>query len=359
MQVSNYLLVDGLAKAGAIIELHVFAGQATTVHDENNVRRFDYSISPKSILNHLQCATAIFRRAEELRPDFVLLLDEGVVRALGFLPFQRKRGIRYVSINSGSTLTRGARHLRGLANAYFVRRGYRWLDLLFVAQSTAAALDDSSGFAASQVRVLGRPVPDDFFAIGAIEECEPMFDNELPTLFCCARAEEEKGVALVLHALAKLRDENGCEVVNFIFAGEGPALSSWRTIVSTLSLYNVHFVGRKSLGELRHYYQSCYMCIFPAHGLIETFGRTWVEAFASGKPLISTDTDNLKYLVHDGVNGIVILPDVADIVKGIRRALSLSKNAYVEMSLRARETALPYKQSTIVSSLLDSLGEIT
>lgn len=101
------------------------------------------------------------------------------------------------------------------------------------------------------------------------------------------------------------------------------------------------------------------MCIFPAHGLIETFGRTWVEAFASGKPLISTDTDNLKYLVHDGVNGIVILPDVADIVKGIRRALSLSKNAYVEMSLRARETALPYKQSTIVSSLLDSLGEIT
>lgn len=99
-----------------------------------------------------------------------------------------------MSINSGSTLTRGARHLRGLANAYFVRRGYRWLDLLFVAQSTAAALDDSSGFAASQVRVLGRPVPDDFFAIGAIEECEPMFDNELPTLFAAQGQKKRKAL---------------------------------------------------------------------------------------------------------------------------------------------------------------------
>jgi len=358
MQLSNRLLVEGLASAGAMVDLHVFAGEYAETEQQGNIRRYDHSIRPKSIMEHFACANTLIRQAKALRPDFVLLLDEGIVRALGFLPFPQKNGLRYVSMNSGSTLTRGSRHFRGRVNTGLVRRGYRWLDLLFVAQSTAAALPEACPEVADRIRMLGRPVPDSFFVEIGDEGGVPVFDNDLPTLFSCARAEEEKGIGLVLRALGWLRDQNGAEVANFVFAGDGPALTSWRRMTQELSLSQVRFVGRLPLEDLIPYYRSCYMCIFPAHGAIETFGRTWMEAFACGKPVISTTTDNLKYLVCDGGNSIVIEPKVDSICNGIRRALSLSPADYHQMSRRARETARPYSQTVIVKNLLHSLADL-
>lgn len=358
MQLSNRLLVEGLAAAGAMIDLHVFAGEHAETEQQRNIRRCNHSIRPKSIMEHLVCANTLIRQAKALRPDFLLLLDEGMVRTLGFLPFSQKNGLRSVSINSGSTLTRGSRHFRGRVNSALVRRGYRWLDLLFVAQSTAAALPEVCPEVVDRVRMLGRPVPDSFFTAAGHEDGGQVFDNDLPTLFSCARAEEEKGIGLVLLALARLRDESNAEVANFVFAGEGPALTSWRRMAQELALRQIRFLGRRPLEELLQYYRSCYMCIFPAHGAIETFGRTWMEAFACGKPVISTTTDNLKYLVSDGGNGIAIEPEVDSICNGIRRALSLGPTDYREMSRRARETARPYSQTAIVENLLHNLEEL-
>jgi len=358
MQLSNRLLVEGLASGGAMVDLHVFAGEHAETEQQGNIRRHDHPIKPKSIMEHFACANTLIRHAKALRPDFVLLLDEGIVRALGFLPFLKKNGLRYVSINSGSTLTRGSRHFRGRVNAGLVRRGYRWLDLLFVAQSTAAVLPEVCPEVADRVRMLGRPVPDSFFTETGKEGGVPVFENDLPTLFSCARAEEEKGIRLVLDALARLRDQSGAEVANFVFAGDGPALMSWRRMAQELSLSQIRFVGRLSLEELIPYYRSCYMCIFPAHGVIETFGRVWMEAFACGKPAISTTTDNLKYLVSDGNNSIAIEPEVGSICNGIRQALSLSQADYWKMSRRAREMALPYSQTAIVNNLLYILKDI-
>jgi glycosyltransferase involved in cell wall biosynthesis len=358
MQLSNKLLVEGLVAAGINVELHVFSDSASSTTQEKNFNRYDYAGSPKSVVEHLSCARTIDRQAKISRPDFVLLLDEGMVRALGFLPFVKKNRLRYISINSGSTLTRGARHFRGRVNASLVRRGYRWLDLLFVAQSTAVALPDVCPAVSEKIRIIGRPIPDSFFRETYSADSIKLFDNNLPVLFSCARAEEEKGIGLVLQALARLRDDRGTEICNFLFTGDGPALEGWRHIAQKSSLINVSFIGRRPLEDLLPYYHSCYMCIFPAHGTIETFGRTWMEAFACGKPVISTDTDNLKYLVSDGVNAIVIRPSVDSICNGIQRALNLSLNEYSEMVHRARETACSYKQSTIVGSLLNTLREL-
>lgn len=358
MQLSNRLLVEGLASAGAMVDLHVFAGEHRETEQQGNIRRYDHPIKPKSIMEHFACANTLIRLAKVLRPDFVLLLDEGIVRALGFLPLPQKNGLRYVSINSGSTLTRDSRHFRGLVNSGLVRRGYRWLDLLFVAQSTAATLPGVCPEVADRVRMLGRPVPDSFFTETGDEGGVPAFGNDLPTLFSCARAEEEKGIRLVLLALARLRDQRGAEVANFVFAGDGPALTSWRRLAQELSLRQIRFVGRLPLEDLIPYYRSCYMCIFPAHGVIETFGRTWMEAFACGKPAISTTTDNLKYLVSDSANSIVIEPKVDSICTGIRRALNLNPAEYWKMSQRAREMAQPYSQNAIVENLLRNLEDL-
>ena len=99
------------------------------------------------------------------------------------------------------------------------------------------------------------------------------------------------------------------------------------------------------------------MGIFPSIYPDETFGRTWVEAFACGRPVISTHINNLKHLVHDGMNGFVVEPTPEAVAAGIDRALALGAGDYLEMSRRARQTALPFRQSSIVRQLLDALGE--
>lgn len=359
MQYSNRLIVEGLAAIGASIDLHIFSEASRPSVTQGNIRRFDHVFRPRSVWAHLTCAQTIVREAESQRSDFVLLLDDGMLRCLGCYPFLRKAGLRYVGINSGSTLTRNNRHFRGRVNAALVRRGYRWLDLLFVAQSTAVDLRHVCPEIRARIRLLGRPMPDSLYNQAVrVEEELSLFSNKFPVLFSCSRAVEEKGISLVLRALALLRDECGKEVVNFVFAGDGPALKSWRELAQELALKQVVFVGRVEHEDLVKYFQSCYMCIFPSYYAGETFGRTWMEAFACGKPVISTETENLKYLVKDNVNGVVILPEVDSIVLGIRRALALDSASYDALSRNALETAKPYKQSAIVQELMRSLEEL-
>lgn len=351
MQLSNRLLVEGLAVAGASVDLHVFSENLNRELMPAGIQRYNHFFRPHSPVHLLACALVIVRASVKLQPDAVLLLDESMVRSLGLLPWVLRLGPRFVSVNSGATPTRSNVHVRGRLNAYLVRRGYRWLDRLIVAQSTAANLPKVCPEVAPRLRILGRPVPECFYKSISIPP------QNFKSFFSCARAEHGKGIDLILRALAALRDEAGQEVAQFCFAGDGTALSIWRNLADDLGLTRVRFFGRLSLEELAPYYQSSYMAIFPAHGAIETFGRTWIEAFASGRPVISTTIDNLNYLVVDGVNGIVIEPTVESVCRGLRRALELSPAEYESMCQEARKTAEPYRQKEVVRQLLSMLEE--
>ncbi len=357
MQLSNFLLVQGLANAGVATHLQVFSDRPGAPPVSPAASTVTHQLDLTKIGSQFACARAVLRRTAELRPDVVLLLDDAVVRALGFIRLSLKSGQKCASVNSGSVLTRTNTHWRGRGSAFFVRRGYRWLDRIFVADSTALALKTGFPDVADRVRVLGRPVPDVFFHHNDRDRLS-LFDNSLPTLFSCSRADEQKGIQLILRALALMRDRAGREVANFVYAGDGPALESWRRLASSQGLTNVRFVGTLPFESVRAYYASCDMCVFPTIYPDETFGRTWVEAFACGKPVISTHINNLKYLVKDGVNGIVVRPDAEGVAEGIMRALSLSPASLEQMSRRATDTALPYKQSVLVEDLLKSLREL-
>lgn len=355
MQVSNSLLLEGLAKAGVEIELLVFSDFPQPLLPSPLYKAKKIGADLTLLRNQRVCANTIIRHARVSRPDFILLLDDGVVRALGFLPFKQTLNSRIVSINSGSTLTRENKHFRGRVNSYFVKRGYGWLDLIFVADDTAAELRSSFPGIADRIRVMGRPIPDSFFEDGCPRSNVPLSPPQLPILFSCSRADERKGLQLVLHALGHLRDREGAEVVRLIHAGDGPALAAWRQLAASLKLRHVEFVGNVPFTEIKKYYHSSYMCILPSIYSGESFGRSWVEAFACGKPVISTQIANLQYLVRDNKNSIVILPDPMDICRGIEQALDMSAADYATMSRRSYETALQYKQSVIINKLMNEL----
>jgi glycosyltransferase involved in cell wall biosynthesis len=355
MQLSNLLLVEGLVAAGANVELHLFSADTVPAFVTTGLRCCQYTFQPRSLLEHFSCARIISHATKAFKPKAVLLLDDSMVRSFGVMPRVTSNGVSLISINSGATPTRKHSGLKSYMNAALVRRGYRWLDLLFVSDSTANTLPSVCPEVQGRIRTLGRPIPNEYFAQGNTEVSFKFFDNDLPTLFSCARAVEEKGISLVIKALAVLRDESGNEIANFIYAGEGPALEAWQALAKELSLKNVHFLGWQSSEQLAGYYRASYMCIFPSYYSGETFGRTWAEAFAFGKPVISTLTENLRFLVLDGVNGLSIAPDIDGVVQGIRRALNLTAPEYREMCKQARASAEPFRQSAIVNKLLHAI----
>lgn len=358
MQLSNELLIEGLARLVDLIDLHVFAESSGDDKVHPNIRIERHSFDGRSLRDLRRCALTICRLAEHARPDHVLLFDEAMVRALGTLSLSAKRRVRapISSINSGSTLTRTDRHPRGRGNAWLVGRGYRWLARLFVAQSTADTLARNRPEIRGRVRILGRPIAEWFFdAPDASAEGRRMVGGDLPLLFCCARAIPEKGVHLILEALANLRTAHGREVATFAFAGEGPALDLWKQRAGELKLEHVRFLGRQSQETLLSLYDASYACVFPSLSPVETFGRTWVEAFARRRPVISTTIENLQHLVRDQVNGFTVEPNPDSIAAAIDRMLKLEPAAYAALCAGAFESAQPYRQSIMAATLLKGL----
>lgn len=351
MQVSNSLLVQGLRELGHEIELHILGRPAQTRKD-GLFRQFDHPFSATDLLGHLRVARLVMHRCRELSPDMVLLLDESVVRALGMLPFKAAFGTRLVSVNSGSTATRRNSHLKGKLSAWFVRRGYRLLHKIFVADATASQLEKRLPYLAPRVRRLGRPIPSQFF----IEPKDPPdwpSATGVPIFLSSGRASVDKGIHFVLQALAQLKEVYGAEKIEYWCIGGGPELESWRQLAQKLKLTKVLFFGYVDFFELHEYYAKADFFILPSKD--ETFGRVWVEAMASSKPVVSTQLNNLSNIVFDGKNGFLIQPNTDSVRMGIERCLSLTGDEYLRMSRMAYETASEYRLSCIVGELIDSV----
>ncbi|UJQ96063.1 glycosyltransferase family 4 protein [Mariluticola halotolerans] len=354
MQVSNGLVVEGLREAGVEVEVNVLGRPAGITGDRGAEQR-DHPFSPTDLIGHFRTVRLMIARAKAYKPDYILLLDEGPVRAIGMYPFPVSRKIPIIGVNSGSILTRANTHLKGKLHAWLIARGYRSLSLLFVSNTTKRKLASKRPDIVDKIRALGRPIPASFFAAPAdTSRTLP----EVPVLFSAGRASPEKGVGLVLEALAMLAKKHRREVAEFWYAGEGAALVEWKALAAKLELTKVRFLGHVDFDELAALYRQSHCFILPSAGEMETFGRVWVEAMAASLPIITTDLDNLADLADDGGNGFVVRPTVASVAEGIERFLNVTPEDYARLSQAAYDTAAVYKSKNIISALVAELKKI-
>lgn len=147
-------------------------------------------------------------------------------------------------------------------------------------------------------------------------------------LLTVARLDAHKGHRLVLRALAHyLRDMAG---LRYLIAGSGPEEQSLRRLVDSLGLTQmVDFLGFVPDEDLPDLYRVADLFVMPSEflpgrwDLIEGFGIAYVEASASGKPVIGGRSGGTEDAVQDGVTGILVDPhDVAALARAIRMVLS-------------------------------------
>ncbi len=145
------------------------------------------------------------------------------------------------------------------------------------------------------------------------------------------RWKHQKGVDLLLEALAKLPSSGPSQVV---IAGEGPEEPALKGLCARLGLgERVRFVGWVS-GARKTYLLQNSLCLVAPSRWAEAFGLVVLESFAAGRPVVATAVPGIRELVRDGVNGLLAEPDspealaraLAEVFADTGRAETLGRN---------------------------------
>ncbi len=137
----------------------------------------------------------------------------------------------------------------------------------------------------------------------ALDTVEPQTSEERPRVLSVARMYARKNLLSLVRATAILRQQ--MPDVHVTIVGDGP--ERWRLagLVDSLGLEgSVQLPGQVSFQELVDAYKRCDVFCLPS--LQEGFGLVFLEAMASGVPVVACRGTAADELVDDGVNGLLV-----------------------------------------------------
>jgi glycosyltransferase involved in cell wall biosynthesis len=127
-------------------------------------------------------------------------------------------------------------------------------------------------------------------------------DEQLPTdegyILYFGRLSPEKGVYELLRAMVRLPH------TPLIIAGDGPERPRLEALARELNLNNVLFEGMVHGEKLQQLIAGCSFSVFPSHAY-ETLGKSILESYAWGRPVIASDLGSRRELVQHGVTGLL------------------------------------------------------
>lgn len=159
-----------------------------------------------------------------------------------------------------------------------------------------------AGFSASQIEVLPH-----FQALPRKEKLVP----EKGYILYFGRLSAEKGLDELLYAMAHLPS------IPLVIAGEGPERERLETLARDLKLQQVLFSGMLTGAKLEHLIAGCCFSVFPSRAY-ETLGKSILESYAWGRPVVASDLGSRREMVEPGVTGLLYPPgDLAQLAEAI------------------------------------------
>lgn len=128
----------------------------------------------------------------------------------------------------------------------------------------------------------------------------------------------QKGVPYLLEALYELRQRRTDVVLDIV--GDGESRQEYEELVTRLGLGDVvRFHGMKPRAETAEFMRRCDIFVLPS--LFETFGVVLIEALASGKPVVATDSGGPGEIINDAVGRLVAPGDAAALAAALDEML--------------------------------------
>ncbi len=125
------------------------------------------------------------------------------------------------------------------------------------------------------------------------------------------RLSPEKGVADLLHAMKRLPH------IRLQIAGDGPQRTALESLARALDLTNVEFTGHIPGVDLDLAISRSRFTILPSRAY-ETLGKSILESYAWGRPVVASDLGSRREVVHAGETGLLFPPgDTERLVEAI------------------------------------------
>ena len=147
----------------------------------------------------------------------------------------------------------------------------------------------ASGFPAERIEVLPH-----FQDLPRDEQLSP----DEGYLLYFGRLSPEKGVYELLRAMVRLPH------APLVIAGDGPERPRLEALARELNLNQVLFAGMVHGDKLQKLIAGCSFSVFPSHAY-ETLGKSILESYAWGRPVIASDLGSRRELVQHGVTGLL------------------------------------------------------
>lgn len=142
----------------------------------------------------------------------------------------------------------------------------------------------------------------------------------------------QKGLEYLIEAKKHLKSP-----VKLVIVGGGPLMTDLKEMVKVNRIDDVYFTGaRRDVDQIM---PACDLFVLPS--ISEGFPITILEAFASGLPVVATDTGGIKELVTQDVGMVVQPGDSTALAEAIDKILQNTDKRY-EMAKAARKKAEDY-----------------
>ena len=144
------------------------------------------------------------------------------------------------------------------------------------------------------------------------------------------RLSPEKGVTDLLRAMQHLPH------IRLQIAGDGPQRSELESLAGALCLVNVEFVGHVGGADLDNLIASSRFTVLPSRAY-ETLGKSILESYAWGRPVVASDLGSRRELVHEGKTGLLFRPGDAGQLAGAISFLAERPELSAKMGAAGRE----------------------
>lgn len=129
-----------------------------------------------------------------------------------------------------------------------------------------------------------------------------------PRIAYIGRLASEKGLPNLIAAVQRLKERGDAPVPRVILIGSGPDEAILRDRVAAGGLGEIMtFTGQLNREALSGVLQECDFCVQPS--LTEGFSKAWLDAFAHGLPVLSSDVGAARAVIGgDGERGWLVPP---------------------------------------------------
>lgn len=176
--------------------------------------------------------------------------------------------------------------------------------------------------------------------------------NDKFTFFSLAFLEGEKGMDILIKAFAKYFKNSNTKL---IIGGEGSQKEGLISLCKELKIDNqVEFLGALSREEVSDYMSKCDAFVLASK--YETFGVVYIEALASGKPVIGTYNGGAEDIINNENGLLVKINDIDELGNAMSNIIE-NINLYNPEKIR-KNCIEKYSKKKIIKEILNVYSEL-